>query len=44
LEKSTPSVLQTKAIIIGGFKATASVADKLNALPDLGARPEAKSN
>lgn len=28
MKKSTPSVLQTKAIIIGSFKATALVGDK----------------
>lgn len=35
MKKSTPSVLQTKAVIIGGFKATATVGDKLEALPNL---------
>lgn len=42
MKKVTFPVLQTKGIIIGGFKATALVGDKFNALPDLAARPEAK--
>lgn len=42
MKKSTHSVLQTKAIVIGSFKAMAFIRDKLNALPNFGSQTRGK--